>query len=551
VAAGGRALELRDIWAEIERNGVLYGAESSRSSVRRLAPASAATDLPLFVYRNWPVEYATDLLSRFLQTAGLSPRITLSDYDDTLSAPLTPQTGLAIVWMDFGRYEGRSSEDFLGWFTQRIQGIASSQRCPLLVVGSDLDDGGRDALNDSVARRLRDLPDVTFVNPGPSNPASGNEQFVTQSRLSGARWFELARSMGCQWIPQVLHQQIRMIVLDLDNTLYGGVLGEDGIEGLAITGVHHKLHQLLADLAQKGVILSVASKNNPDDVDALLDSGRLSPLTRDSFLDIRASWLPKSSSVAELVTASRLGETSVLFLDDNPGELSEVGARLPGIQLAHASSPEQAVSLLTWFPGLWRRATSAEDASRLDDLKANTVRAALPSQDSIAYLTSLEVEIELHRNPIDHIQRVAELSNKTNQFNLGLRRLTEAEVAARLDSPASFVKAVSLRDRFSHSGLIAVVSGELVGPELIVDELCISCRALGRGLESLIIELALADAQESLGAQRVSLRYHEGPRNEPALRWLTASATPTEQGWLWERSRTDMSIRQAVTITKA
>jgi FkbH-like protein len=219
----------------------------------------------------------------------------------------------------------------------------------------------------------------------------------------------------------------------------------------------------------------------------------------------------------------RIGVDAVVFVDDNPGELATVATRWTGLHTVHAKEDaEGTCRALDWYPGLWAWSVGEADALRLADLGAVTLRAQalMASADRQAYLESLQVRLDLALNPQARLARLVELSQKTNQFNLNLRRVSEVEMARRLGDRGHRVVSIRLRDRLADSGIIGLICGRREGGALVIDELCISCRALGRDLEDLMVGEAVRWMLEELPAERVEFKHQTGPRNEPARSWL-------------------------------
>ena len=178
--------------------------------------------------------------------------------------------------------------------------------------------------------------------------------------------------------------------------------------------------------------------------------------------------------------------------------------------------------VLEYYPGLWSWGCSATDVVRVADLdaEAERVNLAAATVDIKKYLGSLNVQIRIEVTPRQHLVRLHELSQKTNQFNLNLERFSEVELAQLLEAPDYRIAAIDLRDRLSESGIIGLVVARHEGETLIVRELAISCRALGRRLEDLMVAETLRALSVELPARRIKFLYRTGPRNSPARDWL-------------------------------
>jgi FkbH-like protein len=359
----------------------------------------------------------------------------------------------------------------------------------------------------------------------------------TGTRLSDAVLMLTARELACRWIPSALKLNRKAVVVDLDNTIYKGVLGEQGLFGVELTESHQFLQQKLRNLKARGFFLALASRNEEQDVRVLFEKRTDFPLRWTDFSAHAVSWGEKASSMASIAEKLRIGVDSLVFVDDNPGELAAVGAALPHVGLVHAhEDPALTARALDYFPGLWRSQLQREDQLRAEDLAANSERARIASSgiEPKDYLRSLHVVLDIYLNQADQLERMVELSQKTNQFNLSLSRLGEVDLANRLENPSTSIVTIRLRDRLCDSGLIGLLALSHQDSEVRVDELAISCRALGRGLEDLMICKALECAfGEDVSRRSFLFRHSKGPRNEPGRSWLArhCGSELTNEGW--------------------
>jgi FkbH-like protein len=343
--------------------------------------------------------------------------------------------------------------------------------------------------------------------------------------LAGACHMFIARKLACHWLAAAVLPPVKALALDLDNTLHLGVLGEDGVEGVRVTPKHAALQQYAAALSKRGVFIALISRNEREDVRELFERRQDYPLRWEDFSATEISWGDKADAVARVADALRIGHDAVLFVDDNIGELASVALRAPAVHTLHANAdPSLTLRAIEYYPGLWRWKIEAEDSKRVQDLRANAERESLAKQvtDPADYFRSLQVALQFRTDPAEQLSRLADLCKKTNQFNLALRRLSEAEIAARIADPQSCVASVQMSDRLSDSGVIAVIVAERTGSDLVVEEVCISCRAMGRNLESSIILGVIRVMPLFMGTHSVSFRVQHGPRNQPALEWLAS-----------------------------
>lgn len=299
-----------------------------------------------------------------------------------------------------------------------------------------------------------------------------------------------------------LRARRKVIVLDADNTLWGGILGEDGPEGVVVDqeypGVgYHMFQRQLAHLRSLGYLLAVVTKNNESDFVELF-SRRSMPLRLNDFVAYRSNWNEKSENIADLAVELNLGLDSFVFIDDNPFEIEEVRNRLPEVEcrLFPKGAPDAVMTFLSGIESLRAAATTTEDLVKTEQYRTEAERAALriSSASLEEYLSSLGIEVAVSVNDAGHIARIAQLTNKTNQFNLTTRRYTESDVAAFMKSGSVYDFRVS--DRFGDMGIVGVViviDGE-------IDTFLMSCRALGRKIEAGVLRFVVDRSSSPLTA---------------------------------------------------
>ena len=316
----------------------------------------------------------------------------------------------------------------------------------------------------------------------------------------------------------------KVLVLDLDNTLWGGVVGDDGPAGLVL-GQGSALGEAFAavqgfarDLSRRGVLLAVCSKNDEANALAPFDSHPEMVLRREDIACFVANWDDKAANLRRIADRLSLGLDALVLLDDNPAERALVRRELPEVQVPEldGDDPAQVPDLLAdagYFEAL---ALTAEDLARTAQYRANAERAAAGASatDLPGFLRSLEMRLVWSRLDEVGLARVVQLANKTNQFNLLTRRTTEGEVRALIADPRRTGLQLRLLDRFGDNGVVAVVTAALSaeGETLEVTDWLMSCRVLGRGVERATLRLLAAEARR-LGARRLAGRYRRTPRN--------------------------------------
>jgi FkbH-like protein len=286
----------------------------------------------------------------------------------------------------------------------------------------------------------------------------------------------------------------KVLVLDLDNTLWGGVVGEDGVAGLRLGPpnpegeAHQAVQRYAKELSSRGVLLTVCTKNNPDDARApFLESADM-VLTLDDIVAFESSWEPKPVAIARMAKRLELGLDSFVFLDDNPVERAAVRASLPEVLVipvpADIAGYVEALHRARAFEAL---AISDEDRLRTASYRAEEGRKELAQQVASpeAFLRSLDMVASVRAFLPADLTRIVQLAARSNQFNLTTWRMTAAEVESLAASPDHFVCTVRLRDRFGDYGLVLVLVAEVQGAALDVRAWFMSCRVLGRRMEEL------------------------------------------------------------------
>lgn len=519
-----------DALARAEWQQVLFAERPQRATLLAFKPSWPCRPLRIRVHRNQVFEIIASTMAPFLAFAGLAAEYVYSDYDDSLSFQNLgdDEADLELVWIDYERYRQKSEPHALAaWMDDRLQALRAASHLPILVVDWAAEDDDAAAFNEAFNAHAAAQPGI-YVCPQSAIAAALSERYIDPrgvaihgSKLSNRAAIETARRMGLQWIPAVVSFGLKAIVVDLDGTLYQGVLGEDGPSGVQLTEKHTLLQNRLLELRDQGLFLAVASRNEPADVEQLFTTRTDFPLRLSDFSSRAVSWGSKAEGIRRLADHLRIGIDAILFVDDNPGELAAAATALPGLKTLYAADVAETLKALDCYPGLMQWQISETDRLRLADLAASDERERMTqTQDRASYLRSLQVVVTLSMRPHDHLRRLHELVTKTNQFNLSLRRHAEAAIAEYLAAEDCRVAAIWLADRLSDSGLIGVMLTRLSEEGLIVEELCVSCRALGRHLEDIMIGEAIALILAELPAERVGFRWARGPRNGPALAWL-------------------------------
>lgn len=311
------------------------------------------------------------------------------------------------------------------------------------------------------------------------------------------------------------------LITDLDDTLWKGILGEVGVDGVRWDLDHHAqshglYQQLLSSLAGAGTLIGVASKNDPALVEEAFQRAK-PPLSREQIFPAEVNWGPKSQSVARILRAWNIGADSVVFVDDSPLELAEVQASFPEIdcRLFPRQDDRAVYELLEDLRDIFgKQSVSAEDKIRLESLRAaeaasEALRTQQASPDRFLREVQGELSLSFTKDPKD--ARPLELVNKTNQFNLNGKHRTEVSWNEYLNDPEVFLLVAAYQDKYGPLGKIAVIGGRKIGDALAIDHWVMSCRAFSRRIE----HACLLHLFRKFNAKEASFDFALTARNGP------------------------------------
>ena len=337
-------------------------------------------------------------------------------------------------------------------------------------------------------------------------------------------------AMNLNAIPLVAHSVVNIIKsiygknkkvlsLDLDNTLWGGVIGDDGQEGIAIGPeipegqAFCEFQQYCKDLKNIGVVLTVNSKNEKEN--AILGLNHPSSFLKpDDFVLIKANWQSKDVNILESASELNLGVESFVFVDDNPMERDIVKTQIPSVSVPKVEDAEHYIDVIDHEGYFETTAISEEDLRKTEMYKANKERANQQKAyaDYGDYLDSLQMIATI--KPFDDISvsRIAQLTNKSNQFNLTTMRCSEDDIRHMKDSSDYITLFGSLADKFGDNGIVAITSGEMIKDDLHIRLWLMSCRVLKRGMENAMMD-RLVDLCKNKKIKRLIGYYYPTAKN--------------------------------------
>lgn len=341
-------------------------------------------------------------------------------------------------------------------------------------------------------------------------------QMAINPRLSKPfqQWFE-------RQIQGIEMKRKKCLVLDLDNTLWGGILGEDGIEGIKLGGDYPGkafllFQKQLKELTHEGVMLAVCSKNNMSDVQEMWAKHPDCVLKEDNFTICKINWQNKADNIRHMASDLNIGLDSMVFIDDNPTERALVKQEIPEVEVP--DFPEQPFELPIFFKRIAETyfaiySLTKEDVFKTEQYKANALRNSSKEMftDMNEYIHSLEIKLSIENVSEITIPRAAQMTQKTNQFNLTTKRYTDGDIKNFVNDGAKILT-LSVADKFGDNGITGLVIIKMNQRVADIDTLLLSCRILGKDIETAFISYVLSKLKEE-GVKIVTARFEPTAKN--------------------------------------
>jgi FkbH-like protein len=541
---------------------------TSRLVVANALDPEAAADLGLTpfrlaILRNMTVEPLVPAIEAELARSGFQPQIRLGDFDTIgrdarTGGPIDevpPDLVVILRWLEqtsaplaTGFLALRSDEvaaaidDVVGRIRDELGALRARTRVPILVntfplpdlttlgiLDAQLETGHRRAvedLNRAILEVARSVPDVLILDIARLAGRIGSRSAIDErawqsSRAPMARPLLVSVAAEIARFARVIKGRLRKcLVLDCDETLWGGIVGEDGLAGIQLDpaypgSAYLAFQREILNLRRRGVLLAIASKNNEADVlEVLRDHPHM--LIREEHLAAwRINWRDKASNLREIADELDIGVDSLVLADDSEFECALVRSNLPEAAVLHLDGDPSSYATKLTEAGLFDSLVYSEDDRARADLytverQRTTQRAAAASLED--YLADLAMVARIGPPGPVEIPRVAQLTQKTNQFNLTTIRYTEGEIGHLVDDAAVDVHALRLRDRFADLGLVGVAIIRRAGAQANIESLLMSCRVLGRGVEDAFLA-HVASSAAAQGAGILKGTFVATPRN--------------------------------------
>jgi len=556
---------LRTEAGEALQSGSMIAVKRALSSIQQHEEDGAQDRVfKLGIASTFVLDHSFDVIRLASHSLGTSLEIESADFDNIEQAILDPSSvlhefkpsALLIVWrledlcpnlfFEYARYSSKERESLLNDVVARIKGICDQYllqfHIPLFVStipsSQVLTGGNRDAhlpwgVRECIARLNLEIRGLTR-----SSSLVHIFDFETWAVQSGKSCFDFkmdlyahqpiaARFLGSfaeelvRAITPLIRPSSKVLALDLDNTLWGGVLGEDLIEGLQIGqdfpgNIYYRIQLYAKSLQKQGVLLVLLSKNNLSDVQEAFAALSNMPLSFDDFSAHRVNWERKSVNIQSVAKELNLGLDSFVFIDDQPFEREEMTQMCPDVQTLGDSDPLALLTSLIECDQFEAYGLSDEDADRHKKYREQQHRKAHEDKSSSVdgFLRSLELELTLTPANSGNLSRIVQMLQKTNQFNLTTLRHSEADIRDMMAGDRNLIWTAALKDRFGNQGIIGLAIG-LEGDdpnEMVVDSFLLSCRALSRGVEKALFAHVAGEAVK-MGYTKLRASYFPTAKN--------------------------------------
>ncbi len=561
--------QLADLWRHDPTSGT---ASFVTSRLERISAHLILTTFRVAILRSFTVEPIVPLLRAEAFAYGIDLRVHVGDFNTYVQDMLDPESSLyrfapdAVILAvrseqvapelgrDFADFSSEASRDaaerIISGYEQWIGAFRKHSQAALIVHSLErptspsfgifdsqtesMQSGLLRKVNSELRRIASELRGVYVLDYDALTSRYGSAHWHDEQRWLTARLPIAAGQlihMAREWVRFLVPlsgRTCKVLVVDLDNTLWGGVIGEDGMAGIKIGpeypgAAYQALQRALLDLFRKGIVLAICSKNNPGDAMEALEKHPGMLLRTKHFAAMRINWNDKAQNLREIAQELNVGIDALGFLDDNPVECQQIRSALPEIMvidLSHhdlSKNPMAYASAVRDCAVFERLTLSAEDKHRttmyIEQKQRERVERTFQSKEDFFCNLGQEAELE----PVTELTlaRVAQLTQKTNQFNLTTRRYTEPQISEMAKQPQWQISSIKVRDRFGDHGLVGVAITRDHGDDCEIDTFLLSCRVIGRTVETALLA-HLAGAAEQRGRKRLIGWFLPTKKNAPA-----------------------------------
>lgn len=475
----------------------------------------------VFFLRNEQVENFAHKINNYSALSNLRFKFSFSGYDNNLNIS-KKKSDLIIIWLDYSDY--KINDEFFNWIKKKVEKLTDFCDYVLIkpILIPKLNFNKIINYNNRYRKTFKnekviflDIVDELLKNKDNFWDLERSEFFGTNTSLYGQDL--LAKLFGLKILPSLFNQKIKSIIFDLDDTLYTGTVGEDGVGKIYLDKNQKKAEKKYSLLQKNGMLLSISSKNNDSDV---RDVFKKKILKKKLFFPIKANWSRKSKNIKDIQKILKISFKNILFMDNNISEVIEVKKTIPDINVFWTKNSQSLINCLKYYPNLtdyFNLNSKETNSKRLKDLKASLKREKIfKSSENNNYFKELKMKINFRLNNKKEFNRIFSLTNKVNQFIFTYKRFSKTQVKEYFKDSNKFVFTISLKDKFSNSGNVGVIFFTKINNTISIDELCISCRALGRNLENYFIFYPLQILSKKYNFEKVLINFKRGEKNKPA-----------------------------------
>jgi FkbH-like protein len=575
IGAGRFALARQHLAALWERDPGMATAGYLVRSGERLRGGAPLLPYSVAILRSFTVEPLVPLLRAGALAGGIDLDVQLGGFNAYRQEILDPESAfhrarpsmaiLAVQADDLGL----ALADAPSMFREIVTAFRARSDAPLVihdlavpVAGGDAEGPVRRA-NEELGRLAQEYPGVfvlPFAELARAQPASGERnQAAMRMPLANEALLPLVRRW-LSFIHPLSGRICKALVTDLDNTLWAGVLGEDGLDGIACGpdgrgARHHALQQALLSLHERGILLAIASKNDEPEAREALERHPGFLLRPAHFAATRIDWRDKPGNLRQIAAELNIGVDALAYLDDDPVELERMRSELPEVTVLELPpESDREAAAVRDHPVFARTVLSDEDRARqryYAEQRARTSgRDAAPSLD--AFYRSLEQEVSVDRMTAATADRAAQLTQKTNQFNLTTRRYGTPELLRMASDPGVSVFTVRVTDCYGDNGLTGLAIVRDTHERSEIDTFLLSCRVLGRGVEDALLAF-LRDRARAQGLREIRARYVATAKNGQVAGFLPTHGfepAPGEEGaWVADPKRLRVECPEWIRMT--
>jgi FkbH-like protein len=557
--------KLQQLRIEVEKNPTYLGYVELSNEIETLNSSSQRGSLfRVGVLRNFTLEPLIPVLKGEFYLSGFPSEFYVGDFDTIASDAMNPSSGLysfdpqmiilaqwfellspsisdSFIKMTVGEREDERLRLIQSMRTV-LQSIRRNTKTPIIINNFPLPDkttlGILDfhsvhsqkkwhlQFNEELLKVCSEIDNVFCIdlaavlsNTGYLTGFNQRQWEVAKAPLGSKLLIPLAKEYG-KFLRALNGASRKCLILDCDGTLWGGILGEDGNTGIKIGSSYpgtsyRNFQQQILNLYNRGVILAICSKNNEEDVLDVLENHPSMILRKHHFANLKINWDDKATNILRIAKELNIGLDSLVFADDNEFECDWIKSQLPEVKVIHLKGDPALFQNVLCTPGYFDSLTfSEEDKGKTEMYQSENKRKELlvTTASYEDYLIELGIKAQIKTVQLDDLERVAQLTQKTNQFNLTTLRYSKDDIKELAQSTDSDIYTIKVSDKISDLGLIGVAIVRYEGYKMIFDSFLMSCRALGRGLEHALLTFSIMSGAER-GATKIIGRYIPSKKN--------------------------------------